>query len=31
MTTVRAVLALGGNLGDRKQIIKSAIRALKNT
>ena len=31
MTTVRAVLALGGNLGDRKQIIKSAIRSLKNT
>ena len=31
MTTVRAVLALGGNLGDRKKIIKSAIRALKNT
>ena len=31
MSAVRAVLALGGNLGDRKKIIKSAIRALKNT
>jgi hypothetical protein len=27
--TVRAVLALGGNLGDRKKTIKSAIRELK--
>ena len=31
MSAVRAVLALGGNLGDRKKIIKSAIRALKDT
>lgn len=29
MSSVRAVLALGGNLGDRKATIKSAIRALK--
>ncbi len=28
--SVRAVLALGGNLGDRKKNIKSAIRALKS-
>ena len=27
--SVRSVLALGGNLGDRKKTIKSAIRALK--
>ena len=26
---VRSVLALGGNLGDRKKTIKSAIRSLK--
>jgi 2-amino-4-hydroxy-6-hydroxymethyldihydropteridine diphosphokinase len=27
--SVRSVLALGGNLGDRKKTIKSAIRSLK--
>lgn len=31
MAAVRAVLALGGNLGDRKANIRSAIRALKET
>ena len=31
MAAVRAVLALGGNLGDRKANIGSAIRALKET
>lgn len=29
MAAVRAILALGGNLGDRKGNIKSAVRALK--
>ena len=29
MAAVRAILALGGNLGDRKGTIKSAVRALK--
>jgi 2-amino-4-hydroxy-6-hydroxymethyldihydropteridine diphosphokinase len=29
MSAVRSVLALGGNLGDRKATIRSAIRALK--
>lgn len=27
----RAVLALGGNLGDRHEIIRSAIKAIKHT
>ena len=31
MAAVRSVLALGGNLGDRKATIRSAIRALKQT
>ncbi len=31
MAAVRSVLALGGNLGDRKATIRSAIRALKET
>ncbi len=31
MSTVHSILALGGNLGDRKETIRSAIRALKET
>ncbi len=31
MPAVHSILALGGNLGDRKETIRSAIRALKET
>ena len=31
MAAVHSILALGGNLGDRKETIRSAIRALKET
>lgn len=31
MPAVHSILALGGNLGDRKETIRSAIRALKAT